>query len=275
MRLSGRCKLLVPGALLALLGACQVPPHVAAPPGAAAPAPAAAAAPQAGAPYEVVPDASLLTILVYRAGALASVGHNHVIASHELSGTLYVASDELQSSFELHIPVATLTVDEAGLRASESAADFPPDVSEGARAGTRRNMLGAALLDGAHSPEIVLRAVRLEPAAAPAPGGTAGTHAVLAQVESTIRGQQRTFSVPVCYRLADGMLSAAGDFPLRQSDLGLTPFSAMLGALQVQDEMRIRFRLVARRAPLAGALSASPAPPAARPPDTPCAAPRA
>jgi hypothetical protein len=32
---------------------------------------------------------------------------------------------------------------------------------------------------------------------------------------------------------------------LRQSDLGLTPFSVMLGALQVQDEMHIKFKIVA------------------------------
>jgi hypothetical protein len=36
-----------------------------------------------------------------------------------------------------------------------------------------------------------------------------------------------------------------GEFALRQSELGLTPFSAMLGALQVQDEMHLTFRLVA------------------------------
>jgi hypothetical protein len=38
----------------------------------------------------------------------------------------------------------------------------------------------------------------------------------------------------------------SGEMPLRQSDLGLTPFSAMLGALQVEDEMRVKFRIVAR-----------------------------
>jgi len=77
--------------------------------------------------------------------------------------------------------------------------------------------------------------------------------------------------VPLCYRLGDGVLTATGEFPLRQSELGLTPFSAMLGALQVQDEMRIRLRVVARAA---GSGAASAAPPIAAAPDTPCGAPR-
>jgi hypothetical protein len=37
----------------------------------------------------------------------------------------------------------------------------------------------------------------------------------------------------------------SGDTSVRQTELGLKPFSAMLGALQVQDEMRVKFRIVA------------------------------
>jgi hypothetical protein len=35
---------------------------------------------------------------------------------------------------------------------------------------------------------------------------------------------------------------------LKQTDLGLTPFTALLGALQVVDEMKVRFHIVARAA---------------------------
>ncbi|HVN44194.1 MAG TPA: YceI family protein [Steroidobacteraceae bacterium] len=198
-----------------------------------------------GTPYEVLPQASLLTILVYRAGPLASAGHNHVIASHDMSGTFYVVPGILQSSFELHVPAATLTVDEAGLRAQQPAADFPADVSAGAKEGTRHNMLGAALLDAEHYPEITLRSLQLEPA------GDATPATVRARVESSVRGQLRTFTLPVHYALSgNGMLEATGAIELRQTELGLTPFSAMLGALQVQDEMHISFHILAQSADL-------------------------
>ena len=245
MRVSRSWKLL-PVLSLAMLNGCPAPPRLPPP----APAVPALPAPHVGTPFEIQSQSSLLTILVYRGGPLASAGHNHVIASHDLRGTIYVPSEILESSFDVHIPVATLTVDEAALRAQQAAAEFPPDVSAGAKEGTRRNMLGEALLDAERNPEIVLRALQLEPA----PGAAADAAAVLAHVQSTVRGQQRAFTVPVRFRLgADGTLEASGELPLRQSELGLTPFSALLGALQVQDEMQVKFRIVARRGAIKGA----------------------
>ena len=247
MRVSVRWKLLSAAALLlAALAGCPLRPPVPPPPSAALPE---QAAPHEGVPYDIVPEDSLLTVLVYRGGTLASAGHNHVIASHELSGTIYVPPDLMRSSFEVHVPLATLTVDEEGLRAQQGPADFPPNVSEGAREGTRRNMLGPALLDAEHHPEIVLQALRLE-RPSPAPGVAAASETVLARIQSAARGQVRSFAVPVRYERESGTLVLTGETALRQSDLGLTPFSAMLGALQVQDEMHVRFRIVARAAQL-------------------------
>jgi polyisoprenoid-binding protein YceI len=233
--------------LLAALGGCALRSPAAAPPAAAQPAGASAErpAPHEGVPYDIVPDASLLTVRVYRGGALASAGHNHVIASHELRGTIYLPAELMRSSFEVHIPVATLTIDEQQLRAQQAPADFPPDVPESARQGTRRNLLGPALLDAEHYPEIVLEALRLE---RPAADAAAHPQTVLARLQSTVRGQVHTLTVPVRYEREGGALVVSGEAPLRQSDLGLTPFSAMLGALQVQDEMRISFRIVATTA---------------------------
>jgi hypothetical protein len=250
MRVSASCKLRLPGAvLLALvLTGCPLRPLPTVPPQVAAETPA----PHEGVPYDIVAEESLLTLRVYRGGTLASAGHNHLIALHALTGTVYVPADVMRTSFEAHIPVAAFTVDEAALRAQEHSPDFPADVPDAAREGTRRNMLGEALLDSEHSPQIVLQAVRLEPAGQPAPGtgSDAGGEAreVLARVQTTVRGQVRTISVPVRYEFAAGALIASGEAALRQSELGLTPFSALLGALQVQDEMRVRFRIVARAA---------------------------
>jgi hypothetical protein len=254
MRVKRGCKLLLVCAL-ALLAGCPLTPRVPAPTPATASTPATAPPPAAaheGKPYDIVSADSLLIVRVYRGGALASAGHNHVIASHDLSGAIYVPADPLRSSFEVHIPVATLTVDEKELRARELSPDFPADVPESARQGTRRNMLGDALLDAAHHPEIVLRALRLtNPAAAPgqsAPATGAVTNTLLARVAVEVRGAERAVEVPVSYRLTGDALEISAQFPLRQSDLGLTPFTAMLGALAVQDEMRVSLQLLAHPA---------------------------
>ncbi len=175
---------------------------------------------------------------------MAKAGHNHVIASHDVSGTFYVPDNVLRSTFELHVPVAQLSIDEPELRGKEGP-DFPTEGPESAREGTRRNLLSEALLNGAQYPDFTLVGQHIEAAAAGA--------SVRADVQINIRGQAHTMSVPVNYSLANGELVASGELPIKQTDLGLTPFSALLGALQVQDEMRVRFRIVARQARTQGA----------------------
>lgn len=231
------------GFLVALLAGCPIRPPATSPspqpaePATAASAPAGLAAPHIGRPYDIVPQESLLTILVFRSGTLAGAGHNHVIASHSLNGTIYVPQDLAGVSFEARVPLTDLTVDEATLRAAQMSRDFPADVSDTAKEGTRRNMLSAALLNSTDYPQITLRSESLVPAA---------DGMVQVRMQAEVRGQQRVLLVPVRYERSDSTVIASGELPLSQSSLGLTPFSAMLGALQVQDEMRVRFRIVAR-----------------------------
>jgi polyisoprenoid-binding protein YceI len=198
----------------------------------------APAQPHEGRPYDIVSDESLLTLLVFRGGPLAKAGHNHVIASHALRGTVYVPADPGRATFDVHLPVAELTVDEAVLRAKENEADFPPDVPDSAKEGTRKNMLGAALLDAEHHPDIDLRSSGLEPSGPQ----------WIAHVKVTVRDHDSTIAMPVRYEPQGDEVVVSGEFPLKQSDLGLTPFSALLGALQVVDEMRVRFHIVAHAA---------------------------
>jgi len=201
----------------------------------------AAPAPHIGRPFEVVADESSLLVLVYRAGALAALGHNHVISCRCITGTLYLPDDPLQGSFDLRIAVDQLTVDDPTLRLAEHSANFPADVPQSARQGTRHNMLGTALLYAARYPQIVLRAEGLRPAPKGQPGD------LIAEARIDVRGHARSIAVPVHYELRSDRLVATGRFSLRQSAVGLTPFSAMGGALRVRDVMRVRFQLVAKR----------------------------
>jgi hypothetical protein len=222
------------GALL--LSGCPAPPsRVAAP----APAPAVVPAPRAAVAYAILPAESLLTIRVYRGGALAAAGHNHVIASHNLGGSVYVADDPLQSSCEVQLPLESLSVDERELRL-QAGADFPPDVPDSAREGTRHNMLGPALLGALDYPQIVLTCVRLE-ALSPPRSDTLQAH-----LQALVRGTPHELELPVQWERNGNRLVVSGEMTLKQSELGLKPFSAMLGALQVQDEMRVAFRILAQ-----------------------------
>jgi hypothetical protein len=222
--------------LLAVLAGCQsTPPRVPAP--TPAPAEAAPGLQRQGRPFQIDGAASLLTILVYRGGALARAGHNHVVASHDLAGEVYVPDELSGVSFELHVPVNLLTVDEEDLR-SAAGADFAPGVPEEAKTGTKRNMLGTALLDGDRYPEIVLQSEAVRRAAEGA--------GVDAQVRVIVRDQASSVIVPLRYTLDGSTLEVTGELPLKQTDLGLTPFSLFGGALRVEDGIKVRFRIIAR-----------------------------
>jgi polyisoprenoid-binding protein YceI len=184
--------------------------------------------------YRVKGQESGLQILVYRGGPMAKLGHNHVIASHDLEGAVYVTEDPLRTRFDLSFPVGELTVDEAAMR-EQAGADFANAVPQNARDGTRNNLLSAALLDGANYPTIRLRALDVVEAGE---GYDVG-------VEITIKERVHTVRVPVTLRREDQALVASGEFPLRQSALGLKPFTAAMGALAVVDEMTVRFEVVA------------------------------
>lgn len=229
------------GAILLVTGLTGCVTRQVAPPSPGRAPAAGITSPHSGRPFDIVPDSSRLLLLVYRAGPLAALGHDHVIACRCVTGTVYLPADPLQASFALRIAVERLTVDDPALRAAEHSQDFPPDVPQSARQGTRRHMLGPALLNAAKYPAITLQSSGLRPAADGKPGD------VIADVQVELDGERRLIAVPIHYEIRGGQIVATGEFPLRQTDLGLTPYSALGGALRVRDGMEARIMLTARR----------------------------
>jgi polyisoprenoid-binding protein YceI len=230
-------RLVVASVTLLGLAACQTSPPAAKTPPPAQSVEQSPEIPAGAHAYKVTAEQSLLQILVYRGGAMARLGHNHVIASHQLAGSVYATSDLTQSRFDITVPVNELSVDEPAMR-EQAGADFPPGVPQSARDGTRSNLLSEALLDGAKFPAIRLRATEV----------VAAGDVFDVDVEITLKDQVRHVRVPMQVRRADGAITASGEFPLKQSELGLKPFSAAMGALLVVDEMRVRFDVTARDA---------------------------
>lgn len=223
------------------LCACAAPPASA--PGTA---PATAQAPaQAPTPIErrylVDPAQSDIRFLVYRAGPLARLGHNHVIVATGYSGEIAIARDFHASRFQLDIPLAELIVDPSAARRDEGP-DFAAEPDADAIAGTRANMLGPRVLNVAEFAHLRVRTLAL---AGPdwAPDVT---------VRIGLHGVERDLSVPVALDMNDARLRATAVFEIRQSDFGITPLAVLGGALQVADVVRVRLRIVALRLPDTG-----------------------
>ena len=215
----------------AVLAACTpLPP---------APAPASAPATLASMPapawqrqgvrlLHIAPDESLLTITVRRGGALARLGHDHVVASRSLQGVVAPALGRAQLRFRLD----EMSVDEAGLR---QAAGLTTTPSADAIAGTRHNML-VRVLEAERYPWVSIEARRT------------GDKQVF-DADITLHGVTRTVQLPVrVEQAADGRrLQASGSLLLKQSDFGIVPFAVLGGAMAVQDQMELAFRITARQ----------------------------
>lgn len=234
-----RTRTLSGAACIGVLALCLTACPTAVPPvgsgGATPPEQVVAADGREGRLYRVVADQSLLQIFAYRGGSLARLGHNHVIAARHLQGNAWLPDDLRQARFDLTIPVALLTIDEVELRAA-AGADFASDVPDSARDATRRNLLSESLLDADRFPGIRLRLLELAPAA----------DRYEAIVAVTVKDTQTTLPVPLQLTTSAEVLRASGELVVKQSQLGLNPFGVMLGALTVEDELRIKFTVTAR-----------------------------
>ncbi|MSR09031.1 MAG: YceI family protein [Gammaproteobacteria bacterium] len=187
--------------------------------------------------YRVVSDESEVRVLVYRDGPLARLGHNHVLSSSALQGDVLVGDKGQQPRVSLVLPVSSFSVDQAELRAEEGE-DFPGAVDADAIIGTRKNMLSEPLLDAARFPDIRLTSQKAE--------GQAPDYTMTVTVE--VKGQAHELQVPVRVEQGPKELRATGAFTVTHEELGLTPFTVMGGLLSVRDEIRLRFRIVARPA---------------------------
>ena len=215
-------------ATLALLSACAPqPPEKPAPAGAPAEFPQAYydQASSRGEPvYRVDPEQSVVAIKVRRGGSLAHLGHDHVVASHNVAG--YVAPQTGRA--DLYVLLDGLAVDEPKLR---KEAGFDTQPSESDIAGTRANMLDKVL------------ETRKFPHALVHIGISRGQLAVAI----TLHGTTRTFQVPATLIVNDARVAASGQLAFNQTDFGITPFSILGGAVAVQDRLELRFDLRAER----------------------------
>ena len=227
------------GVLVLALAACGAPRTRQGTPQSPAESAGVPELPVGGNVYHVDAAQSELRILVFRAGPLAHLGHNHVMVNRTIRGAVSVADAAGSPAFWLSVPADAFVVDDAQARADEGA-DFAAAVPDDARSGTLQNMLGAAVLDAAEFPAITVKSLHVSAAQDAAHPG-----AMTAAVTVGVAGHESTIEVPFTLQSDPRRLSATGSMELRQTDVGLTPYSLMLGALQVQDAMTVKFKIVA------------------------------
>ncbi|MDE2304670.1 MAG: YceI family protein [Gammaproteobacteria bacterium] len=191
--------------------------------------------------YRIDPARSWLRVLVYRAGPLANLGHDHVVSNRALRGWLRLGESWTQSSFVIEVPVGDFVVDDEAERQALGGV-FAAAVAPADRRGTRAHMLGPFQLDAAHHPLIRLRSLAIF---APSPRPAA-------RVEVRVAGHRAVLDLPFtasafAFSNPPAGIVARTAFELRQTRLGITPYQVMLGALRVRDRVEVQMSLYAVR----------------------------
>jgi len=169
---------------------------------------------------------SQVVIEVRRGGSLARLGHDHAIASHNVTGN--IAPDEGRADF--YVRLDDLVVDEPDLRA-EAGFTTQPDAED--VAGTQRNM--HKVLETERYPYVLLRVN----------GAAAKGKLESIRLDITLHGVTRPVDAIASWAGTREEYSVSGTFAIDQSAFGITPLSILRGAVTVQDRLNISFRIVA------------------------------
>jgi hypothetical protein len=233
-RSSGQALLLT--ILAALLCACQPQTQ---------PGPTAATRPAAAWPGYNYPEQSLagrsvfrldpaltrIDIVVRRDGPLARFGHDHVVTVQDPEGFLLLDTVGDGSRADLRFRPDRLSVDAAEARARHQL-DTEPDAA--AIEGTRENLL-AHVLDAKTFPWMTLALADFELRGDPDS----------ASVTVRINGTESSLRQPFRLQRNGARVTVDGQWLVRQTDLGIEPFSTLGGGLRVADPMEIHFHLEA------------------------------
>lgn len=184
--------------------------------------------------YKIDQEASRMRVFTAKAGFFARAGHTHEVLATRLAGEIVADADKPSAArLSLSVPAAGLAVQD-------------PEFSAADRAAVQKNMEGDRTLDVARFPLIryTSRAVVASRA------GDDWNVKIDGMLE--LHGVTRRLTVPAVVTLAKDRLVARGEVELAQKDFGITPFKAVMGAVGVKNEVKIRFEIVAPLSPAAG-----------------------
>ncbi len=183
-------------------------------------------------------EASEVRLYVWRGGPLAEKGHNHVMRVRNMEGAAFVPDNFLENSLRVDIvfPVRDIEVDPLPLRERLGGAFAGSGMTEKSAAATRDNMLGDKALNAERFPAIgisVRKAIGEPPRLA-------------LEVAVALHGIRRMVSVPATLQVEGDQLTATGAFLIQQTRFGIKPFSAMGGALYIENPIMVEFTIVGR-----------------------------
>lgn len=177
---------------------------------------------------------SFLRIFVGRAGLLSEMGHNHIITSKNITGSLNYLSSPKISTATFSIPAQSLIVDDESER--KSAGDeykSVPSISD--KQGTTNNMLSNSVLDANKYPSIQLNVE----------GITKNNYLNTYNVQISIKHHVIFQELPGLTSINENTMTIDANFTLDHAQINLKPFSILGGLLRVAEQLRFELHIEA------------------------------
>lgn len=172
---------------------------------------------------------SQILIRTYSGGALALLGHQHIIASQDVQGYILLNKATGLCQVDLFVPLGQLNVDDPQLRA-EAALNTTPSPSD--VEGTKNNMLKS--IDATNSPFAELHSSDCSAALSGKKTRVALTLHDVQQDRLLAIGLQQT---------QDNGLIVSGKFSILQTDFGIEPFSISNGLITVKNKLDLTYQV--------------------------------
>lgn len=178
--------------------------------------------------YSIAPGKSSMEVHVYKDGVFKAFGHDHLITTKNVSGTVRFDALKIQNS-EAHLKVD-----------ANSLTVIDPGESQQDRQNVQTTMTSDKVLDVARFPEIVFTSTGVSLATKTPTGWE-----VMLSGNLKLHGVEKPVNL-LLHVHADGRdLQAQGEVSLLQTEFGITPIKVGGGAVKVKDKVRISFTVLA------------------------------
>lgn len=181
--------------------------------------------------YNVNPQKTSLIVQVFK----EKKGHDHVVRATGFSGQVsFDAQTPTATDIQMTVDAGALSVDDADLRKQVGLNEMLTDAD---RKKVDANMKGDKQLAVSRYPTISFRSTGVRA------DDSAGHYLLTGDL--TIHGITKSVSLPVAVRVDGQTLHGVGELRFKQSDFGITPYSAMMGLFKNQDELVLHIDLYA------------------------------
>jgi len=179
--------------------------------------------------FAIDSSASNVRAHIGKTGIGSFAGHEHEVVAPMMQGEVVADFEDFsRSSVDVTFNARALTVSEEG----EPAGDAPK---------VQQAMRGPKVLYAARFPAIRFRSRQVTGKQV-----SAGSYELTISGDLSLHGVVKAIEVPLQVELRGDTLTGTGKLVVKQTDFGIKPTMAAGGLVQVEDEVPVTFRIIAR-----------------------------